>query len=38
MEIVISFHENQKINQINIYAVSKMLNEKIAETYIKYPI
>ena len=27
--------ENQKINQINIYAVSKMLNEKIAETYSK---
>ena len=27
--------ENQKLNQINIYAVSKMLNEKIAETYSK---
>jgi UDP-glucuronate 4-epimerase len=27
--------EEQKLNQINIYAVSKMLNEKIAETYSK---
>jgi len=27
--------ENQKLNQINIYAVSKMLNEKIADTYSK---
>jgi len=28
-------NENHKLNQINIYAVSKMLNEKIAETYSK---
>lgn len=27
--------ENHELNQINIYAVSKMLNEKIAETYGK---
>ena len=27
--------ENQKLNQTNIYAVSKMLNEKIADTYSK---
>ena len=27
--------ENQKLNQINIYAVTKMLNEKIAQTYSK---
>ena len=27
--------ENQELNQINIYAVTKMLNEKIAQTYSK---
>ena len=36
MEIVsISLKETHKLRQKNIYAVSKKLNEKIAETYSK---